>query len=101
LCPIEFLRIIFDQKHGREIAAKLGITPEPGGGHEKVIFRYRDKEIARYNIRRSSKSCPHNFIASQLHLTTKQCKEFHECSMSVDDYLKILKEKGKIADDSP
>lgn len=93
------MRTVFDQRHGLTIADKLGITLVPGRGHEKVIFRYCGKEIARYNVRRASKSVSHNYISKQLHLTVKECKELFECTMTKEEYVKRLRDKQLLPED--
>lgn len=84
------------QQGAREIADKIKAKIEPRRNHDIAVFRYEGKRITQFGIRRSSKGVPHNYIPNQLFVSYKQCCDLRDCPLSLDDYVKILKEKGKI-----
>ena len=81
------------QTDARAIAKKLNATLKPGRKHDIVEIRLNGKYIGQYGISRGSKEHPHDHISRQMFLTAKQCREFRECSLSVEDYIKILTAK--------
>ena len=85
------------QDGARRIAHKLRAEIETGHRkHDLAIFRYEGIRVASFGIRRSSKAVPHDYISNQLFVTAKQCRDLRDCPLSLDEYVKILTEKGKI-----
>lgn len=82
------------QKDAEHIAKKLLADVRPGRRHDIVVFRYEGRYIAQFGIQRSSKEKSHDYISRQLFLTAKQCRELHECSLSLEQYVELLRAKG-------
>ena len=83
------------QGDARKIAKKIEAEIEIRGSHDIAVFRYEGKRITQFGIRRSSKDVPHDYISNQLFVTYKQCCALRDCPLSLDGYVKILREKGK------
>lgn len=89
------------QEDASAIADKLKAERVPGRGHELVRFRYNNRLIFQFGIRRSSKEAPHNYIPLQMGISQKQCKLFRKCDITVEQYIKTLRLKGIITDGPP
>ncbi len=81
------------QTDAREIAKKLKAEIKPGRKHDLAIFRNRGVRIGQFGISRGSKQQSHDYIPHQLYISSKQCRDFRECSLSLDGYLAILAQK--------
>jgi hypothetical protein len=81
------------QDDAREIAKKVKAEIKAGRRHDLAVFRYKGKHVAQFGISRSSKDQPHDYIASQLYITQKQCRELRECPLTLDGYLQVLASK--------
>jgi len=64
--------------------------------HVLVKFRHNGMLIFQFGIRRGSKELPHEFIPNQMKISQKECREFRQCSMTLDAYIEILTSKGAI-----
>ena len=82
------------QADGLAIAKKLGAEITHGRKHDLVIVRYDGKRITQFGIQRGSKDKSHNYISSQMFITSAQCREFRACSLSLQGYIDILRNKG-------
>ena len=89
---------MFTQKHAKAIAKKLDCVLLERAKHVFAELHVGDKLIVSFGIRRASRDVSHSFIPQQLHLKQKECWELHDCTLSKEQYLEILREKGKIAD---
>lgn len=79
-----------------KIALKIKAEIKPGRRHDIAIFRWEGRYIAQFGISRGAKEQPHDYIPRQLFLTHKQCRELAECSLSLDEYVRILSGKGRL-----
>ena len=84
------------QGDAQRIAIKLNADIERRRKHDLAIFRYEGKRITQFGIRRGSKELPHDYIPNQLFITNKQCHDLRDCPLTLSEYVRILKEKGKI-----
>ena len=89
---------MFTQKHANAIAGKLDCVLSEGRKHRLAELYVNDKVVAIFGIRRGSRDESHDFIPKQLHLKQKECWELHDCALSKEQYLEILREKGKFSD---
>ena len=83
------------------IANKLGATIQKDGAHKNACFYYKGKFIFDFGIRHGAKSA-HGHLAGEnrvLRLSESKALSFARCNISMDDYVKMLKEKGVIAPD--
>ena len=82
------------QAHARKIVQKIRAEIRKGRRHDLAIFRHEGKYIAQFGISRSSKSQSHDYIAKQLFITSRQCRDLRDCPLTHEDYITILKRKG-------
>jgi 3-dehydroquinate dehydratase len=82
------------QKEAVEIAKKLQAEIKTGRKHDIVVIRFDETYVGQFNIQRSSKDKSHDYISHQMLITAKQCREFHQCSLSRQDYIEILRAKS-------
>lgn len=83
--------------HAELIAKKLEAELKQRSGHELAIVRYNGRAIAHFGIRRGSrKDQGHDHIPGQIHLGDHDCLELGRCSMTREQWIERLKEKGLI-----
>ena len=88
---------MFTQRHAEAIAKKLGCSSREAKAHKYAELFVGGKLILRFGIRRASKDVPHGHLPKDLYLKQKECRELHDCTFSVEQYLQLLTEKGIIA----
>ena len=86
--------MMLTQDDAVEIAKKLQAEIRPGRKHDLAIFRHEGKYIAQFGIQRASKDKSHDYIPRQLFMTSKQGREFRQCSLSLLAYIEILRAKN-------
>ena len=87
---------LFTQTEAEAIAKKLKADIEKGRKHEQALIRYQNQIIARYGIRRGSRSLGHDHIPRQIFLNTRQTLELARCPLSTEQYFEILRAAGKL-----
>ena len=65
--------------------------------HILVKFWHNGVIAIQFGIRRGSGELGHGYIPKEMKISQKQCREFRQCSISVEAYVEILKSKGLIA----
>lgn len=86
---------MFVQEDAWAIQKKLGAEVEKGSrNHTMIRFRVNGVIACQFGIRRSSKDVGHGYIPKEMKISQKECREFRQCTMSVDTYITILREKG-------
>lgn len=50
--------------------------------------------IASFGIRRGSKEEGHDYIPRDLHLQRKECWDLHDCALTKEGYLQLMRERG-------
>ena len=84
--------------HAERIAAKLKARRHPGAKHEIAVFEYEGRIIAQFGIRRGSrKDQGHDFIPGRIHLNRRDTLALAECTLSYDDWIQRMKDKGVIS----
>ena len=86
-----------DTADAKAIARKLNATIVQKSKHEVAQFWHDGKLIGWFGIRRGN--IGHDYIPQQLNLSTRQCREFKICHMSLDEVVQVLKEKHIIPPD--
>ena len=81
------------------IADKLDAEVSEGRNHTKAVVRINGVYIGQFGIRRNKK-VGHDYIPRQIYVTMKQALELARCSLYKADYVRILKEQGKLPSDS-
>jgi hypothetical protein len=86
-------------KDGEKIARKLGCQPEERRNHRRVNLKVEGVIVGSYGWTRSGgkkEDKSTSYIAKQIHLTPRQAKNLADCPLSVEEYAKILREKGAL-----
>jgi len=87
---------MFTQKHAEAIARKLGCVYREASAHKYAELFVGGKLVASFGIRRASREVPHNHIPRSLYMKQSECRALHDCSMSKESYLELLRQKGQI-----
>ena len=88
----------FVQSDAWAIQEKLKAEVEVGSRiHTKVKFWHNGKLVIQFGIRRGSKELGHGHLPKDMKISQMECREFRQCSISVPQYIEILKSKGHIA----
>lgn len=84
--------------HAQSIAAKLKCqVNKSGSAHDVAQVFHSGKLIAQFGIRRgSSKDLGHGHIPESLGLRHRQCLDLANCPMSADEFLDVMREKGRV-----
>ena len=84
---------VLTQDDARKIARKLMAEIKPGRRHDLAVLRYKGVRVGQFGISRSSKEQSHDYISRQLYITAKHCREFLDCSLTLEGYFQILATK--------
>lgn len=83
------------------IETKLGLQTYDGK-HHLAFFVYNGVTIARtMRSHGNSKYIPEHSIRKQLHLTSNEFSNLIGCTLNLEEYIKILAEKGFITKPEP
>jgi len=83
--------------HARAIAKKLGATIEKAGAHQMAYIWYGDTLIAEFGIRHgSNRNQGHGHLKGALSLNQFNVLKLAQCTISKEEWLQILQEKGKL-----
>jgi hypothetical protein len=87
-----------DKSDALAIAKKLKATIVPRSRHDFAQFWYQDKMIFSFGIGRG-KSGLYDYIPRQMFLSPRQCRDFRDCTMTLDQVIALLKDKNMISPD--
>ena len=76
-----------------QLAAKFGMQVTEGGSHRKAELFYAGKPVVRTLRSRSPREFTHHKVRTQLRLTEGQLREAIRCTLNLDDYIAILRNK--------
>lgn len=62
-----------------------------------AVIRINGRDIGQFGISRGSQDQCHDYVSRQMFLTTKQCREFRECTLSLEAYVEILRTKNLLS----
>jgi len=91
---------VFNQKHALTIAKKLGCAFREGKAHQYADLFVQGKLIVSFGIRRASREVGHGHIPRDLNITQKQSRDLHDCTLSKEEYLEVLRQKNLLAEPS-
>jgi hypothetical protein len=86
----------FDSGDAWAIQKKLKAEVKEGRKHTLVTFRHNGVAVIHFGIRRGTKG-GHGFLPGEMKITQKQCREFRQCTMSLEQYVAVLTEKQIIS----
>lgn len=79
------------------IAKKLKAEIVSGRRHDIARIRIDGRNVIQFGIRRGSRrDLGHNFVAAQIHVSQNQAKALARCTISREEWIAILREKGLI-----
>lgn len=90
---------IVTKELAEKIATKLGAEkhPKKNRPHDLYVVFHNGVRVAQFGIcRGSKKNAGHDFIASKIHVSPHEARLLGRCPISLDDWIRILKEKGII-----
>lgn len=88
-------------EHAEKITQKLKAAIRYKASHDLAVVEYEGKRIAQFGIRRGSrKDQGHDHISTSIHVSPHEALLLAQCPMSLDDWVKRMKEKGLIITDS-
>lgn len=81
-----------------KIASKLKVDLiKRKGPHDIALVYHEEKLIAQFGIRRgSNKNLGHDHIPDQIFLRPREAKLLAQCPLSREEWITIMKEKGKL-----
>lgn len=80
------------------IQKKLNADVEVGSRiHTRVRFFHNGKLAIQFGISRGSKELGHGHLPKEMKISQKECREFRQCNITVEQYVKMLQDKGHIA----
>ena len=86
---------VINREHADKIAAKLKAKVVNGKAHDRAEIYYGGKLIAFFGLRRgSNKQQGHDHIQRDLHLSGYQAKQLAACPLTLDDWIKIMRDKN-------
>lgn len=91
---------MFTQTHAIEIAKKLGCAMRQGKAHTYADLYEQGKLVASFGIRRASREKGHGHIPKALHLTQADSWKLHDCTMTKEEYIQVLREKDLLPPES-
>ena len=84
MTPREFDRVV--QKFGMEVSE--------GGNHRRAKFYYQGRYLFSTLRSRSPREFADHRVREQLRLTSAQLRDAVSCTLGLEDYIAILREKG-------
>jgi hypothetical protein len=89
---------IITKELARAIAKKLKAKiVKQTGAHNIAAVYHEEKMVANFGIRRgSSRDLGHDHVPSQIFVGPKDARLLGQCPLSREDWIRIIKEKGKI-----
>ena len=87
----------FTKRDAEAIARKLNAQVRVGRRHDLVRVFDSDRLVATYGISRSSRvDKGYDYLPAQLHLSSGECEELRKCTLSTEEYLRRLRERGVV-----
>jgi len=91
---------MLNKDDAQKIAKKLKARVHAGSAHDIAVIEYDGKHVADFGIRRGSRRDQgHGHIPRDIHLNLRDALSLAECSLSYEQWVKRMKEKGLIEAD--
>ena len=88
---------IISKQHAEKIADKLQAKIQQGSKHDFAEIFHGGQLIARFGIRRGSEKYKgHDHIQKDLYLNGYQAKRLAACPLTREEWLEIMRTKGKL-----
>lgn len=87
------------KEHAQKIIRKLKAdVVKSRSAHDRAEFYYEGVLVCSFGVRRSSsKNIGHGFIPNDLHISHRETLALANCPLSLEAYVRILRQKGLIA----
>lgn len=94
---------LITKEHATQIARKLGAEiRSKRKAHDLAVVYEGGIRVAQFGIRRGSKkNLGHDHLPFGLHLTTRKTLELAQCTLSRDDWIANLRDKGLLPSVAP
>ena len=79
-----------------QLTVKFGMQVTEGGSHRKAELYYAGRCVVRTLRSRSPKEFTHHKVRTQLRLAQPQLRAAIRCTLGLDDYIAILRDKGQL-----
>jgi hypothetical protein len=90
-----------NKEHAESIAKKLAAECVDGAKHTLVKIHHNGRLVAQFGIQRGSKKdALHSYIPGQIFVSKKECLGLAVCTLSRDEWVAILQDKGHIERDA-
>ena len=83
-------------KDAKAIAKKLNGVPSKSRAHDIYKIFYEGRFVSKVGVRRASRDIDHGHLPNDLHLTQQETKRLSECTLSKDEYFRVLFERGML-----
>ena len=80
------------------VVRKFGMEIIEGGNHRRARLHYRGRIVLSTLRSRSPGEFADHQVRAQLRLTPAQLRDAIRCTLGLDDYIALLRDKGLIGD---
>ena len=80
------------------VVRKFGMEIIEGGNHRRARFHYRGRIVLSTLRSRSPRAFTYHKVRTQLRLSEGQLRDAIRCTLGLDDYIALLRDKGLIGD---
>ena len=92
---------MLNKDDAQKIAKKLKARIHPGSAHDIAVIEYDGKHVADFGMRRGSRRDQgHGHIPRDIHLNLRDALSLAQCTLSYEQWIQRMKEKGLIESDS-
>lgn len=81
-----------------QLIRKFGMAVTEGDNHPKAVLYHAGKPVLRTLRSRSPRAFTYHKVRTQFRLSEGQLQDAIRCTLSLDDYITILRNKGLIGD---
>jgi hypothetical protein len=91
---------MLNKDDAQKIAKKLKARIHAGSAHDIAVIEHQGKHIADFGIRRGSRRDQgHGHIPADIHLNLREALSLAQCTLSREQWIQRMKDKGLIEAD--
>ena len=91
---------MLNKDDAQKIAKKLKARIHAGSAHDIAVIEYEGKHVADFGIRRGSRRDQgHGHVPRDIHLNLRDSLSLAECTLSYEQWIQRMTEKGLIEAD--
>jgi len=92
---------MLNKDDAEKIAKKLKARIHKGSAHDIAVIEYEGQHILDFGIRRGSRRDQgHGHIPRDIHLNLRDALSLAQCTLSYDQWIRRMKDKGVISSDT-